>query len=74
MLFFNRTTRCVLAPLADRLEQPDQPGTPLSSSHPLLRRILASVEQLLQERRTLKEQVPRADVGNPPVGGAPGPP
>lgn len=56
MLFFSRTTRCVLAPLADRLEQPDQPGTPLSSSHPLLRRILASVEQLLQERRTFKEQ------------------
>ncbi|MQB16689.1 PAS domain-containing protein [Pseudomonas lactis] len=56
MLFFSRTTRCVLAPLADRLEQPDQPGTPLSSSHPLLRRILASIEQLLQERRTLKEQ------------------
>ena len=41
MLFFSRTTRWVLAPLADRLEQPDQASTPLSSNHPLLRRILA---------------------------------
>jgi len=56
MLFFSRTTRWVLAPLADRLEQPDQASTPLSSNHPLLRRILAGVEQLLQERQALKEQ------------------
>ncbi len=56
MLFFNRTTRWVLAPLAERLDQPDQPGTPLSSNNPLLRRILASVERVLQERRALKEQ------------------
>ena len=56
MLFFSRTTRWVLAPLADRLEQPDQASTPLSSNHPLLRRILAGVEQLLQERHALKEQ------------------
>ncbi|NUT88673.1 PAS domain-containing protein [Pseudomonas corrugata] len=56
MLFFSRPTRWVLVPLADRLEQPDQASTPLSSNNPLLRRILASVEQLLQERRTLKEQ------------------
>ena len=56
MLFFNRTSRWVLAPLADRLDQPDQPGAPLSSRNPLLRRILTGVEQLLQERRTLKEQ------------------
>ncbi len=35
MLFFNRTTRWVLAPLAERLDQPDQPGTPLSSNNPL---------------------------------------
>ncbi len=56
MLFFSRTTRWVLAPLADRLEQPDQASTPLSSNQPLLRRILAGVEQLLQERQTLKEQ------------------
>lgn len=57
MLFFSRTTRWVLASLADRLEQPDQASTPLSSNNPLLLRILAGVEQLLQERRTLKEQV-----------------
>ncbi|MPQ71867.1 chemotaxis protein, partial [Pseudomonas sp. MWU12-2323] len=56
MNFFNRTTRWVLAPLADRLELPDQDCTPLSSNNPLLRRILAGVEQLLQERRTLKDQ------------------
>ncbi len=56
MLFFSRTTRWVLAPLADRLEQPDQASTPLSSNQPLLRRILAGVEQLLQERQALKEQ------------------
>lgn len=56
MLFFSRTTRWVLAPLADRLEQPDQASTPLSSNNPLLRRILAGVERLLQERRTLEEQ------------------
>lgn len=56
MLFFNRTSRWVLAPLADRLDRPDQPSAPLSSSHPLLRRILAGVDQLLHERRTLKEQ------------------
>ena len=56
MLFFSRTTRWVLAPLADRLEQPDQASTPLSSNNPLLRRILAGVEQLLQERRSLEEQ------------------
>lgn len=45
-----------MAPLADRLDQPDQPSAPLSSRNPLLRRILTGVEQLLQERRTLKEQ------------------
>ena len=56
MLFFSRTTRWVLAPLADRLEQPDQTSTPLSSNNPILRRILAGAEQLLQERRALKEQ------------------
>jgi PAS domain S-box-containing protein len=56
MLFFSRTTRWVLAPLADRLEQPDQTSTPLSSSNPILRRILAGAEQLLQERRALKDQ------------------
>ncbi|RDS91749.1 chemotaxis protein [Pseudomonas fluorescens] len=56
MLFFSRTTRWVLAPLADRLEQPDQTNTPLSSNNPILRRILAGAEQLLQERRALKEQ------------------
>ncbi|QXH69604.1 methyl-accepting chemotaxis protein [Pseudomonas asgharzadehiana] len=56
MLFFSRTTRWVLAPLADRLDQPDQANTPLSSNHPLLRRILAGVERLLQERRSLNEQ------------------
>ncbi|MBN0978695.1 PAS domain-containing protein [Pseudomonas hygromyciniae] len=56
MLFFSRTTRWVLASLADRLEQPDKASTPLSSSNPLLRPILASVEHLLQERRDLKEQ------------------
>jgi len=56
MFFFNRTSRWVLAPLAERLDQPDQPSAPLSSSNPLLRRILAGVEQLLQERRTLKQQ------------------
>ena len=55
MLFFSRTTRWVLAPLADRLEQPDQTSTPLSSNNPILRRILAGVEQLLQERRALKD-------------------
>nr|WP_053129603.1 PAS domain-containing protein [Pseudomonas sp. MIACH] len=57
MLFFSRTNRWVLAPLADRLDQPDQPSTPLSSNNPLLRRILAGVETLLQERRALQEQV-----------------
>jgi len=56
MLFFSRTTRWVLAPLAERLEQPDQPSTPLSSNNPLLRRILSGVDQLLQERRALEEQ------------------
>lgn len=56
MLFFNRTSRRVLAPLADRLDQPDQPGAPLSSRNPLLRRMFTGVEQLLQERRTFKEQ------------------
>ena len=56
MLFFNRTKRWVLAPLADRLDQPDQPSAPLSSRNPLLRRILTGVEQLLQERRRLQEQ------------------
>ncbi|AHC36112.1 MAG: PAS domain-containing protein [Pseudomonas sp.] len=56
MLFFSRTTRWVLAPLADRLDQPDQACTPLSSNNPLLRRILTGVEQLLQERSALKEQ------------------
>ncbi|MCK6188504.1 methyl-accepting chemotaxis protein [Pseudomonas sp. EYE_354] len=56
MLFFRPTTRWVLAPLADRLEQPDQASTPLSSSNPLLRRILCGVEQVLQERRDLKTQ------------------
>ncbi len=57
MFFVSRTTRWVLAPLAERLEQPDQPSTPLSSNNPLLRRILAGVDQLLQERRALEEQV-----------------
>ncbi|BDB20713.1 methyl-accepting chemotaxis protein [Pseudomonas sp. CYM-20-01] len=56
MLFFSRTHRWVLTPLADRLEQPDQASTPLSSNNPILRRILAGVDQLLQERRTLKDQ------------------
>ncbi|PFG71891.1 methyl-accepting chemotaxis sensory transducer with Pas/Pac sensor [Pseudomonas poae] len=56
MLFFSRTNRWVLAPLADRLDEPDQASTPLSSSNPLLRRILAGVETLLQERRALKAQ------------------
>lgn len=56
MFFFSRTTRWVLAPLADKLDQPDQASTPLSSSNPLLRRILAGVERLLQERRALNEQ------------------
>ncbi|MFP3850806.1 PAS domain-containing methyl-accepting chemotaxis protein [Pseudomonas sp. W5-01] len=56
MIFFNRTSRLVLAPLADRLDQPDQASTPLSSSNPLLRRILEGVEHLLRERRALKEQ------------------
>jgi len=56
MLFFSRTSRWVLAPLADRLDEPDQASTPLSSSNPLLRRILAGVETLLQERRALKAQ------------------
>ncbi|WP_335944755.1 methyl-accepting chemotaxis protein [Pseudomonas sp. G166] len=56
MLFTSRTTRWVLAQLADRLEQPDQASIPLSSNKPILRRILASVEELLQERRALKEQ------------------
>lgn len=56
MLFFSRTTLRVLAPLADRLEQPDQANTPLSSNNPLLRRILAGVEHLLQERQALQEQ------------------
>ncbi|QDR68708.1 methyl-accepting chemotaxis protein [Pseudomonas juntendi] len=56
MLLFNRTSRWVLAQLADRLEQPDQPSAPLSSANPLLRRILAGVERVLQERRELKEQ------------------
>ena len=56
MLFFSRTTRWVLASLADRLEQPEKTSTPLSSSNPLVRRILASVEQRLQERRDLTEQ------------------
>ena len=56
MLFFSRTTRWVLAPLAERLEQPDQPSMPLSSNNPLLRRILSGVDQLLQERRALEEQ------------------
>ncbi len=57
MLFLNRTSRWVLAALADRLEQPDQLNTPLSSPNPLLQRILAGVDQLLQERRALEEQV-----------------
>lgn len=56
MLFFSRTTRWVLTPLAERLEQPDQPSMPLSSNNPLLRRILSGVDQLLQERRALEEQ------------------
>ncbi|NEH54109.1 chemotaxis protein, partial [Rhizobium leguminosarum] len=56
MLFFSRTTRRVLAQLADRLEQPDQASTPLSSNNRLVRRILASVERLLQERQAVKEQ------------------
>ena len=56
MLFFSRTSRWVLAPLADRLEQPDQTSAPLSSNNPILRRILASADQLLQERRALKDQ------------------
>jgi PAS domain-containing protein len=56
MLFFSRTTRWVLTLLADRLEQPDQASTPLASSNPLLRRLLAGVEQLLHERRGLQEQ------------------
>ncbi|NWF10418.1 PAS domain-containing methyl-accepting chemotaxis protein [Pseudomonas salomonii] len=56
MLFFSRTTRWALTLLADRLEQPDQASPPVSSNNRLLRRILASVEQLLQERRALKEQ------------------
>ena len=54
MLFFSRTSRWVLAPLADRLEQPDQTSAPLSSNNPILRRILTSADQLLQERRALK--------------------
>jgi hypothetical protein len=56
-VFFSRTTHWVLAPLADRLDQPDQASTPLSSNNPLLRRILTSVEQLLQERRMQKDEV-----------------
>ena len=56
MLFFSRTSRWVLAPLADRLEQPDQTSAPLSSNNPILRRILTSADQLLQERRALKDQ------------------
>ncbi|XKV47557.1 PAS domain-containing protein [Pseudomonas sp. nanlin1] len=56
MLFFSRSTRRVLAHLADRLEQPDQASRPLSSNNRLVRAILASVEQLLQERQAAKEQ------------------
>ena len=56
MLFFNRTTRWILMPLADTLEQPDCVGAPLSSKNPLLRRILTGAEHVLHERRLLKEQ------------------
>ena len=56
MLFFSRTTRWVLASLADRLEQPDQANPPLSSKNPLLRRLLMGVEHVLQAHRALKEQ------------------
>ncbi|MBM9489039.1 PAS domain-containing protein [Pseudomonas sp. ICBG1301] len=56
MLFFSRTARWVLAPLADRLEQPDQASAPVSSNNPLLRRLLTGVDHLLQERQTLKAQ------------------
>jgi PAS domain S-box-containing protein len=56
MHFFSRTTRWVLASLADKLEQPDQASTPLSSNNPLLRRIMAGADQLLQERRVLRDQ------------------
>jgi PAS domain-containing protein len=55
MLFFSRVTRRVLAPLADKLDHPDQASMPLSSNNPLLQRILAGVERLLQERSVLKE-------------------
>lgn len=54
MLFFSRTTREVLAALADTLEQPDLSSPALSSNNPVLQRILAGVEQLLLERRELK--------------------
>lgn len=56
MHFFNRTTRWILMPLADTLEQPDCVGAPLSSKNPLLRRILTGAEHVLHERRLLKEQ------------------
>ena len=56
MLFFRRTTHRVLAQLADRLDQPGQASTPLSSNNRSVHRILASVEHLLQERQAVKEQ------------------
>jgi PAS domain-containing protein len=57
MIFLSRNTHAVLTQLASKLEQPDQASTPLSSNNPLLRRILASVEQALQARGSREQQV-----------------
>lgn len=59
MFLFSRTRRWVLAPLAERLDNPDHDLAPLSSANPLLRRILDGVSTLLSERRELKAQVQR---------------
>jgi PAS domain-containing protein len=57
MPFFNGIYRRVLAPLADRLDQPDIYDAPLPSSDALVQRIFAGVERLLAERRDLQAQV-----------------
>nr|WP_028694368.1 methyl-accepting chemotaxis protein [Pseudomonas cremoricolorata] len=64
MFLFTRTSRWVLAPLAEHLDDPDHARAPLSSRHPLLRRILAGVSRLLDERRALKAQVQLLEQAN----------
>lgn len=57
MFFFSKVTRWVLEQLVHRLENPDHGCEPLMSNNPLLQRVIAGVDKLLEERGNLKAQI-----------------